>query len=253
MKKIEVKALNPEAIQEAEKLMVCSARLTQRGEQIKSLNDFLKLYNKAYSPQTVKMLGKLPHNTIKQFAMITIAVIGASRRFLAQITRRRVGVTFMSASLQYSDYSGEANFVVPIEIEKQGIDTINLYLNSCNDSMQIYEALIKEGSGNDAAGYAAPQGLRNVLLISATPQAWLEMIQQRTCRRNTSETQYVMLLCWRELLKHSVLFENAFPSCKDDLCSENHMTCRNPVTYNSPEEWLNIEYGLYKEREKNDI
>lgn len=34
MKKIEVKILNPESIDQAEKLMVCAARLTQRGHQI---------------------------------------------------------------------------------------------------------------------------------------------------------------------------------------------------------------------------
>ena len=34
MKKIEVKILNPESINQAEKLMVCAARLTQRRHQI---------------------------------------------------------------------------------------------------------------------------------------------------------------------------------------------------------------------------
>ena len=34
MKKIEVKILNPESIDQAEKLMVCAARLTQRRHQI---------------------------------------------------------------------------------------------------------------------------------------------------------------------------------------------------------------------------
>ena len=40
MKKIEVKILNPESIDQAEKLMVCAARLTQRGHQISCLDDF---------------------------------------------------------------------------------------------------------------------------------------------------------------------------------------------------------------------
>ena len=42
MKKIEVKILNPESIDQAEKLMVCAARLTQRGHQISCLDDFMK-------------------------------------------------------------------------------------------------------------------------------------------------------------------------------------------------------------------
>ena len=35
--------------------------------------------------------------------------------------------------------------------------------------MDCYEKLCAEGIGHDAAGYATPQGLRNVLVISATP------------------------------------------------------------------------------------
>lgn len=46
MKKIEVKILNPESIDQAEKLIVCAARLTQRGHQISCLNDFMDLYEK---------------------------------------------------------------------------------------------------------------------------------------------------------------------------------------------------------------
>ena len=45
MKKIEVKILNPESIDQAEKMMVCAARLTQRGHQISCLDDFMDLYS----------------------------------------------------------------------------------------------------------------------------------------------------------------------------------------------------------------
>ena len=48
MKKIEVKILNPESIDQAEKMMVCAARLTQRGHQISCLSDFMDLYEKTY-------------------------------------------------------------------------------------------------------------------------------------------------------------------------------------------------------------
>ena len=54
----------------------------------------------------------------------------------------------------------------------------------------MYNNLVKL-VGRDAAGYAMPQGLRNVLLISATPYQWKHMISQRICNRNTLETQYV--------------------------------------------------------------
>ena len=51
MKKIEVKILNPESIDQAEKMMVCAARLTQRGHQISCPSDFMDLYEKTYQSE----------------------------------------------------------------------------------------------------------------------------------------------------------------------------------------------------------
>lgn len=72
--------------------------------------------------------------------------------------------------------------------------------------MKCYEALCTAGSGHDAAGYATPQGLRNVLLISTTPYQWKHIISQRVCRRNTDETRIVMLKVWKELYDLSPRF-----------------------------------------------
>ena len=95
MKKIEVKILNPGVVAEAEKMMVCAARLTQRGHKIKNLDDFMALYNQGYTEETVAAMAKLPHPTIQKFGAINIVVVGASRRFLAQITRHQNEVKFM--------------------------------------------------------------------------------------------------------------------------------------------------------------
>lgn len=91
---------------EAEKNMVFAARLTQQGHKIASMDDLMMLYEKSFSVQTVTAMGALPHPTIQKFAVITVAIVGASRRFLAQITRHQNEVKFMSASLQYSNYTG---------------------------------------------------------------------------------------------------------------------------------------------------
>jgi thymidylate synthase (FAD) len=230
MRKIEVKILNPEAAKDAERMMVCAARLTQRGERVKNMADLTALMEKAYKAEMADALAELPHNTIRQFQTINVAVVGASRRFLAQITRRRVGVAFASASLQYSDYSNEADFTVPYDIIERGEQGISHYLSVCAASMAGYEDAIKQGIGNDAAGYMAPQALRNVLLIGATPQAWIEMVRQRTCRRNTAETRYVLLLIWRELERLLPgFFRLAGPSCLCGGCVEGAMSCQKPI------------------------
>ena len=163
MKKIEVKILNPESINQAEQMMVCAARLTQRGHQISCMKDFMELYERPYSKATVKKLEHLPHPTIQKFGLIHVVVVGASRRFLAQITRHQNEVKYMSASLQYSDYSGAGDFVIPYDLIETGQE--KEYLNTCSKVMERYQNLIRSGIDNDSAGYSAPQGLRNILFI----------------------------------------------------------------------------------------
>ena len=128
MKSIEVAVLNPEVIPSVEKMMVCAARLTQRGHKIKSLDDFMALYNKSYTEDTVTTMTKLPHPTIQKFGAINVVIVGASRRFLAQITRHQNEVKFMSASLQYSDYSDDAAFAIPYEVMARGEEETYLWL-----------------------------------------------------------------------------------------------------------------------------
>ena len=87
--------MNCQAVAEAEKNMVFAARLTQQGHKIASMDDLMELYEKSFSVQTVAAMGALPHPTIQKFAVITVAIVCASRRFLAQITRHQNEVKFM--------------------------------------------------------------------------------------------------------------------------------------------------------------
>lgn len=242
MRKIEVKILNPESIDQAEKLMVCAARLTQRGHQISCLNDFMELYEKPYLRSTVANLVKLPHPTIQKFGIINVVIVGASRRFLAQITRHQNEVKYMSASLQYSDYSGVEDFVISYDLldTKQEAD----YLEQCRKSMKNYQELIQSGIDNDSASYCAPQGMRNILLVSAIPYQWKHMIHQRVCRRNTKETRYVMLKIWEQLVdQNAELFSDCGPFCMNGGCEEGKMTCGRSIPQSmSPTEIIRVDF-----------
>ena len=237
MDKIEVKVLNPEAAAFGEKLMVCGARMTQRGHNIKTMDDFMELYNRSYLPSTMENMNKLPHANIQRFAQIAVVVVGASRRFLAQITRHQDDVHFISASLQYSDYSDNAAFCVPYELmvkdrmregqaEFQEGYYVSNYLASQKQAMAEYEHAIKMGVDNDSAGYMMPHGLRNVLIIAATPWQWKHIISQRTCKRNTPETAYVLNLIWEQLWPLSGMFQTCGPDCTQrGGCREGKMSC----------------------------
>lgn len=248
MNKIEVKVLNCAAIKEAEKHMMFAARLTQRGQKIHSMEELLALYEKDFSEEALKSIGGLPHPTVQKFSVITVAIVGASRRFLSQITRHQNEVKFMSASLQYSNYSGEAEFAVPYEMLAGEDDIRRLYMKSCQSDMNCYEKLCSMGMGHDAAGYATPQGLRNVLIISATPFQWKHMIGQRTCRRNTDETRIVMLKIWEALyLLSPALFsiDQTGPFCQRGSCKEGKMTCGRPMGKDmAPADILGLDYPL---------
>lgn len=212
--------------------MVFTARLTQRGHKIQSMKDLMELYQKSYTGETVRTISSLPHPAVQKFAVITVAVVGASRRFLSQITRHQNETKFMSASLQYSDYAGHADFVVPYEILTADPSICDFYLKSCREAMSAYEKLEAMGISNDSAGYLALQSLRNILIISATPYQWKHMIGQRVCRRNTEETRYVLLKIWDDLYHLSPqLFspEQTGPFCQRDCCKEKKMSCAQPV------------------------
>lgn len=246
MNKIEVMVLNPNAVKEAEDMTVFAARLTQRGQKISCLNDLVSLYCKPYNSGTLKGLTELPHPTIQKFGLINVAVVGASRRFLAQITRHQNEVKFMSASLQYSDYSNAAQFVIPYNLlDSPERDS---YLLKCESELREYEHLIERGIDNDTAGYIMPQSLRNVLLISATPFQWRYMISQRICRRNTPETRYVMLRIWDKLFSYSPALFDCKTFCMEGECKEGKMACGNPINAGAtPQELLYRDFPLLSE------
>lgn len=252
MQNIRVKVLNPSAVDDSIKMMLCAARLTQRGHCIKDIDDFMALYDKPVFDGTVKALVDLPHPTIQKFGLINVVVIGASRRFLAQITRHQNEVKFMSGSLQYSNYKDFDSFVVPYNL--LGPDKAELrtqYLEQCKSSMRTYKSMNLKGLDNDSCGYASAQGLRNILIISATPYQWKHMISQRICRRNTDETRYVMLKIWEQLYKLSpILFsaKSTGANCmKQGTCPEGKMWCGKMCSQiYTPTELLRIDYPLCK-------
>lgn len=240
MNKIEVKVI--EEAGNAGGMLAFLARMSQRGHNIKNMDDLLALKKKEFSSNLVGSISALPHGEIKRFAPITVAIVGASRRFLAQCRTHKVGFSYLSASLQYSDYSGEADFVVPYALMEATANGVKMatefvktptqyYLDSCKQGMIDY-ANLADTTDNDTAGYAAPQGLRNILIMQGNHQSWDYFIRTRGCRRNTCETRYVTLLIWEELLKTEYgeeFFGSSGADCMHGACREGKMCCGLPM------------------------
>lgn len=254
MKQIEVAVLDRH--DDPAQMMMFLAKLTQRGHKITCMDDLKELLSKSANPksESAARIAALPHGSIKRFTPITVAIVGASRRFLAQARTHQVGFNYVSASLQYSDYSGKAQFVVPynlLKAEAEGKDgLVDLYLKSCEASMDDYAVIAKEVD-NDTAGYAAPQGLRNILIMQANHQAWAYFIMLRGCNRNTVETQYVTLRIWEELLKTPYgkeMFKMAGPNCLYGACREGSFSCGDPLGYIDVDSTDNIPRRIIEER-----
>ena len=135
MDHIETAILNCYGIREAEQNMVFSARLTQHGHTVRNMEDLMTLYHQAYSKKTVENIASLPHPTVQKFMVITIAIVGASRRFLTQITRHQNEVKYMSASLQYSNYSGHAAFAIPSPFAEMNVNKVLSFWATRSESL----------------------------------------------------------------------------------------------------------------------
>lgn len=252
MRKIETSILQEPS--EAENMSLFLARLTQRGHELTDLDSVLDLYNKSGNKKLAMQLAGMNHGTIKRFDTYTVVVVGASRRFLAQI-RTHQHADFVSGSLQYSDWStvnADTNwvdmFVVPYAFMKN--PTLERkYLQNCAGSFLAYRELAKADS--DAAGFIMPNGLRNVLVIHANVQQWQYMIKLRACRRNSDETRYVMLKIWDQLLTETKDGEQFFSpeilgfDCQFGGCKEGKFCCGHPYQKGiTPFEIIKNEYPL---------
>lgn len=251
MDRIEVEVLNSKAeFATLRKNLAFAARLTQRGPKMTNMDSVKALYQTPMTDALYTTLVGLPHPTIQKFGTIEIVVVGASRRFLQQVTRHQNEVKFMSASLQYAEYPSTADFVVPFEVLCHHNDAkAEYYHDSVKQELNLYSNCCK-AFGHDAGAYAAPMALRNAILISATPYQWKHMISQRVCGRNTMETQYVFLKIWEQLYNNDpILFapSSTGPQCGNDAygsqCHEGKGCCLNSIAGLTPSEALS---KLYK-------
>ena len=80
-----------------------------------------------------------------------------------------------------------------------------------------------------SAGYATPQGLRNVLIISATPYQWKHMMAKRPVEEIRMETRIGDAPDWQRLYKLSpILFapDLTGPFCQRGSCMEKQMSVK---------------------------
>lgn len=184
----------------------------------------------------------LPHSSLKRFCNITVAICGASRKFLQQIRTHHVGVSFMSGSTHYSDYSNAAGkepkdlFVVPYSLQTS--QTIREYLRNCRFAYSRYKDLIRDGIPHSDAAYLLPEGLRNNLVMTMNLDAATKIIRERICGRNTTETRYIMYLL-KDAISEKLGIDDSYfmPPCYQQGCLEGKYCCGKKPSRNIKEEF----------------
>lgn len=212
--KPKVLLIDTQAAQNVDRLACFAAKITQRPLSGESIEEVTKLFYKPPSQKTIRNLIKAEHRNVFSLNMIPVVIVGASRRFLAQITRHQVGVSFMSTSLQYSAWENPTFYGDEVPEVKERYEKM----------MHAYLATLEE-FGSDLAGYFAPEGLQGTIIISATPWEWRHIIQVRTCERNTPETVEIVSMIRDILKEYSIVFDTG-PGCEQESGCKEVMKCR---------------------------
>lgn len=201
------------------------AKMTQRGSEITSMDDLLKLYFDNVDKTPSSKLLNLPHSTIFRMCNLTVAIYGLSTKAVSQLRTHATRLTFMSTSTQYSEFS---KLDIPyVEPENLNDEQRLVYRAALRKVHEAYSDMIKEGIDRDDAGYLLPQSLKKCLVISGNFPAWQYMLSLRLCNRNTREVQYICQLILDAITKEcgKVWADKCLPNCVDGQCKEGKFCC----------------------------
>jgi thymidylate synthase (FAD) len=175
------------------------------------------------------LLGRLlqmGHTSCLEHADFAVVVEGATRVFLAQITRHRLA-SYTSASQQYQLHNGFDYLMLPFE--NPGLkETYELHMQQADE---LYNQ-VEEEMGRDWARYVLPNACRNTLLMKTNLRNWFTAVfPQRLCKRNTPETLLVLNKALTLAAENGMesLCKYAGPACvTKGACDQGKMCCGKP-------------------------
>lgn len=208
-----------------------------------SLTQFRKEFSLAGEERGERIINAITtmgHTSLLEPLRFAVVIHGASRVFLAQITRHRQ-CTFVSQSQQYQDQTGFPFVTIPeLHSNPEMLEKYRAFMVLADS---LYCELAEAGIPKDQARYVIPGAACNDLYIDANAREWIEVIfPQRLCRRNTLETRYIMADTLNLFFQkgYDYLFKHTGPACITiGKCDQGKMACGRP--FKSFEELLNKE------------
>ena len=195
----------------------------------KPLDEIMRGMTKERAKKIISNVVWMDHMSALEHMQYTFVVEGASRVFLAQVTRHRMA-SYTSGSQQYQLH-GDFDYLLPEGFESWETSAqvnYRLVMDSCNE---IYKHLLEAGVNRDDARYVLPGACRvNSLVISMNVRELFSFFKQRICKRNTAETMLIsrrmLSIVYRD---YPDLFKLCGPACVTcDKCDQGSKTCGKP-------------------------
>lgn len=169
----------------------------------------------------IKFLISADHTSVLEHLTYTFLVEGASRSYLAQMTRHRIA-SYTSGSQHYQNYEGYgARIVDGLSVEQRTV-----FEEAIQKSMDAYSELMSLGVPKYEARQVLPNAMENNLLITMNARSLINFFKLRLCLRNTKEINVVAIKMYKLCLGHfPELFELVGTPCMMDKCNQGKMSC----------------------------
>lgn len=157
------------------------------------------------------------HTSVFEHINYTYLIEGASRNFLAQITRHRIA-SYTSGSQHYQDYSG---YDLSAELDSPEVRDL------VDRAVKLYDDLLKQGVAKEEARQILPGGMQNNLLVTMDMRSLTNFFNLRLCERNVKEMRVVagkmFDLAYDTLPEY---WRNIGPDCYMTNCNQGKMRCK---------------------------
>ncbi len=197
-----------------------SARAT-----LEILEDFKDEEKKKKALFILKKVMESGHTSVLEHASFTFSISEVSRALTHELVRHRIA-SYTQQSQRYVKFDREKDFIHPKTMEKNE-KTKKMYSEFLNESVRVYNELVKEGIPFEDARYVLPNAAPTNIILTMNGRELLHFFALRCCERAQWEIRELATeMCRQAKEVAPVMFSKAGPSCSQrNYCPEGKLTC----------------------------
>lgn len=131
----------------------------------------------------------------------TFLIKHVTRSFTHQLVRTRVGASFVQESMRFTGHKGVYRFLIGATIFEHHVE--RKYVDSCMESINEYEEMMKTGVSSEDARGVLPHGIMTSAFVGYTLSTLEHVYSQRMCcQAQPGEWQVVMRQMKNTLIEH---------------------------------------------------